>query len=381
MQFLKDKRQKGKEYMNKEIYCSNEDISNMILDYQNGKTVRYISQKYNRSMSTVIIKLTEAGVYNKRNLNLTEKDMEFIKEKYSNGNLEEIFAKYPKLTKSNLLRLMSKNKIKSNYKWSKEETNLLIDNYDKISLQKLCDMLPNRNYKSINIKAAKLGLTKSRIWSDDEERILYNNYSSMKVEDVCKLLPNRTRDAIIIHAEKMGLKNMVDYKNEQYQILINNWKRCTDDELSIMMGCSKRSVRANRVKYGLFKNNYERSCCSYLSAYIRENNNEWKMDSIKNCNYKCVVSGKRFDDVHHIHGFNLIFAETLENISFEINKSFEDFTEEELNSVLNEFKRIQSKYPMGVCLSKDVHMEFHKQYGYGNNTEEQWNEFIKKIIA
>ena len=31
--------------MKKEIYCSNEDISNMILDYQNGKTVKYISEK------------------------------------------------------------------------------------------------------------------------------------------------------------------------------------------------------------------------------------------------------------------------------------------------------------------------------------------------
>lgn len=367
--------------MNKKTYCNDIDTSNMILDYQSGKSVKYISEKYNRAMSTVIIKLTDAGVYKQRNLNLTDKDIDFIKEKYSNGNLEEIFKQYPKLTKSNLLHLMSKNKVKSNYKWSQEEIDLLVNYFGVVNMKKLCDMLPNRTYKSINVKAIKLGLTKSRMWSEEEEKILYDTYSSMRVADICKLLPHRTKDAIIIHAEKLGLKNLVDYKNKQYQILIENWKEHTDKELAEMIDCSKRTVLANRVKYGLFKNNYERDCCSHLSAYIRENNNEWKIDSIKNCNYKCVVSNKRFDDIHHIHGFNLIFAEMIENIPFEINKNFEDFTEEELSCVLEEFKRIQSQYPLGVCLSKDVHMEFHKQYGYGNNTEKQWNEFIKKIIA
>ena len=46
------------------------------------------------------------------------------------------------------------------------------------------------------------------------------------------------------------------------------------------------------------KNNYERDCCSHLSAYIRENNSEWKMDSIKNCGYKCTpIDIKRFSHV------------------------------------------------------------------------------------
>ena len=365
--------------MNKEKYCNNEEISNMILDYQNGKTVKYISEKYNRSMSTVIIKLTEAGVYKQRNLNLTEKDLEFIKEKYSNGKLNEIFELYPKITKSNLLRIMSNNKVKSNFKWSNDEVRLLKENFGKVSMKELCNLLPNRNYKSIGTKAAKLGLTKSRSWSDEEKQILYNNYSIMKLDDICLLLPNRTRNAITLHAEKLGLRNLVDYKNEQYKILSENWKDNTDEELSKMLNCSKRTVLAYRMRYGFFKNNYERECSSHLSAYIRENNNEWKIESIKNCNYKCVISGGKFDDIHHIYGFNLIFVELIESVPFDLNKSFEDFTEKELKYILSEFKKIQSKYPLGVCLSKDIHTEFHRQYGYGNNTEEQWNEFKLKM--
>lgn len=367
--------------MGKEKYCNEQDISNMVLDYQNGKTVKYISEKYNRAMSTVIIKLTEAGVYEKRNLNLTEDDMEFIKEKYSNGNLEDIFKAYPKLTKSRLLHLMSKNKVKSNFKWSQDEIAILKQNYGKVSMYELCSMLPNRNYNSISTKAGKMGLTKSRAWTTEENAILYDNYSFMKVDDMCFLIPNRTKDAIILHAEKLGLKNLVDYKNKQYRILINNWKNNTDEELAKMLNCTKRTVRANRMKYSLFKNHYERDCCSHLSTYIRENNNEWKIESMKNCNYKCVVSGGKFDDIHHVYGFNLIFAEMLENVPFELNKNFEDFSKDELEYILKEFKKIQSKYPLGVCLNKDIHMDFHKKYGYKNNTEEQWNEFITKIIA
>ena len=92
--------------MKKERCCSDEDVSNMILDYQNGKTVGYISEKYNRAMSTVIAKLTKAGVYKKRSLDLTEEDMAFIKDKYSKGNLEDIFEAYPRLTKAYLIKLM-----------------------------------------------------------------------------------------------------------------------------------------------------------------------------------------------------------------------------------------------------------------------------------
>ena len=39
----------------------------------------------------------------------------------------------------------------------------------------------------------------------------------------------------------------------------------------------------------------------------------------------------------------------------------------------------------GITLCEDCHVEFHKEYGYGNNTKEQFQEFkefkeIKNII-
>ena len=39
---------------------------------------------------------------------------------------------------------------------------------------------------------------------------------------------------------------------------------------------------------------------------------------------------------------------------------------------------IHNKYPLGVCIRKDIHDLFHQLYGSGGNTEEQWESFIAK---
>ena len=56
----------------------------------------------------------------------------------------------------------------------------------------------------------------------------------------------------------------------------------------------------------------------------------------------------------------------------ELKSSMNDYLDEELKNILTTFRFIQSKYPLGICLSKNVHMMFHKKYGYGNNTQRQF---------
>ena len=117
--------------------------------------------------------------------------------------------------------------------------------------------------------------------------------------------------------------------------------------------------------------------------FIRRNNSDWKKNSMVDCGYKCVLSGERFDEIHHLYGFNLILEETFETMQINIKSDINDYTHDEMMDILKCFREIQSKYPLGVCLTKEIHNLFHSQYGYGNNTIEQWNEFVNnyKMIA
>ena len=62
-----------------------------------------------------------------------------------------------------------------------------------------------------------------------------------------------------------------------------------------------------------------------------------------------------------------------------IKEKFEDYTEKELLIIKNKFIELQNSYPLGVCISKPIHVLFHQLYGSGNNTPEQWYIFSENF--
>lgn len=75
---------------------------------------------------------------------------------------------------------------------------------------------------------------------------------------------------------------------------------------------------------------------------------------------------------------NQSLIKTIKNIGYlkEVKDTMDDYSDEELKDILITFREKQSKYPLGVCLSKEIHMLFHHNYGYGYNTPEQWEDFV-----
>jgi len=120
---------------------------------------------------------------------------------------------------------------------------------------------------------------------------------------------------------------------------------------------------------------------SEINSILRDSITEWKKESMIASNYKCVVTNKRFDIIHHLYGFDKIFNEIFDNLNIEKRRFINEYSDEELVLIRNECSRLHKIHGVGVCLTGDIHALFHKVYGYGENNIEQFNEFKENYIG
>lgn len=249
------------------------------------------------------------------------------------------------------------------------------ENISKMIAQKM----PNRTVSSVLGRASKLGLKIREPWSEEDEQFLIDNYYTMTSDEIAIKL-SRTPEAIHNRVRKLGLKGapMYKYTQEDKDYVRANYLTMSDQELGDVLHRKAKCIKELRRKLGLQRVKIAKSYYDF-DKFIHRNNNEWKKISAKNCDYKCVISGESFDDIHHLFGKNMIIEEMLiEHPEFnDINFSKAD--EKEKQKVLDCFLRKQQKYPLGVCLKQEYHKAFHQEYGFGNNTPEQFYEFVKKV--
>lgn len=355
------------------------ELKNIILDYNSGMKPFELAIKYNRNSSTIIGKLQLIGVYDNSNYRFTDDDIEFLKQYYTVGDWNAIHKKFPDVSDASIYTKMSKLGISmDSYFWSSHEEQLLISNYSNM-YGCVSDLVKLFNYKfsysAITSKANKLGLKTREFWSEEEINLLILNYPNKTIDEMEKLLSKRNRKAIIAKASELCIRNVVKYSEEQEDFIINNWTSMSDDDIATSINKTKVGVIGKRLSLGLLRIK-ENSSYNDLSEYVRRNNIDWKNESMKNCNYKCFLTGERFQVIHHVYGLNLILNETLEELNINVKETMDDYTQEELRDILDIFRIKQDSYPLGICLKEDLHKLFHKIYGYGNNTEAQWSEFV-----
>lgn len=363
---------------------SKTELDEIISDYKNGMPPYELGNKYGRKPSVIISKLKSIGIYKNSTYHVTNDDIEFLKKNYPIGNWDSIFKRFPNVSKESIYTKMSKLNIsQENYYWSNEEETILKDNYYLLNgnIEELSKLFDNKfSHSAISSKAKKLGLKSREFWTEDEIEILQNKYSNISIDEINKYLPDRSRNSIILKAISLGLKSksvLESHFNEYEEMFVlENYKTMTDKELSVYINRSESAINNYRFRNNLIKT-HETTSYNDLSEYVRKNNLDWKKESMKNCDYKCYFTGGRFDDIHHIYGLNLILDEAMKELNINIKMNFNDYSPDELRLILNTFRQKQSNYPLGICLSKQIHVQFHNKYGYGFNTIDQWTEFVK----
>lgn len=269
--------------------------------------------------------------------------------------------------------------------WSDEDTDILINNYKKLSYKEMSENNIFSVYKTpdeISRRAIYIGITSSREWSSEEINILIDNYSIVSMNELMAMLPKRTKTSILGKARVNGLKSKFYlthmYSDEENEYIKNNYLSMSNEELGKKLNRTTQGISEHLLVLDLHRpteiDNYKT-----LKKYIRCRLTPWR-DKVRELNnYTCSLTGTRSNIiVHHIRGFNLLFYEAIKNLDFPIYDDISKYNQTQLDNFLNEFLEVQENYNSYICISEDVHKMFHKEYGYGNNTEEQWNEFVNK---
>lgn len=358
--------------------CSNiqERNDKIIKLYNDGIDIKSIALQLNISEKLIVKKLRH---------NLSDNDIKQIISHYLNDEFDSIYKKYPFLNKTEVYRITSKYHVKKDkYFWSIEEINILTSNYNKLTLDELYLLLNKRhNKRAISTKAMRLNLTVHKQWTKEENDVLLKNYSILPIDDVMNMLPGRTYNSIVSHAIILGIKSnhylQSQYTNEDCEFIINNSGILTDNEIAQRLNKSLSGIQDKRRKLNIYYLNKTYSNYSNFNKFFRGHIQSWKNESIKKCNYKCIITGDKNFQIHHLYSMNKIVEETLNELDKQgllKGDNLSDYTYDELNNILSIFEQIHNSYPLGVCIRSDIHELFHSIYGSGGNTPEQWNYFI-----
>lgn len=359
---------------------TDKEINEIVDMYKKGISTKELGEIFNVHYGTISAKLKQVGVFTPKTHNWTDDDTKKLLEVYPTGDWDLILSTFPSRSREFLCSQASKFGVHAdNYFWTEHDKQILINFYKNTEIELIQKML-DREYtvRQIQNKANRMGLSTRKKWSNVEVAILMDKYESCGAAGVVDLLPGRSKRAIIGKAMSLGLGCDCFWNEDEIKFLVENGISMSDEDIAKVLGRGVKGVADKRRKLGLY---FPKNDISYynIDDFIRHRNYGWKKESMQNCNYKCVITDSSDFEVHHIYSFNLILKEAMQDDRW-IHKDFTDYTIDELDYNLNIFFQYQSKYPLGVCLSVDMHKKFHSIYGNRINTPEQWYEFFNTYV-
>jgi hypothetical protein len=213
----------------------------------------------------------------------------------------------------------------------------------------------------------------------------YNNFCKDKY---CRLCGNEKIGNALRHSLEYIIKRFDDIDCD---VLINEYK---NGHTLIPYKCRKHPKYIQFVTYSnMHSNNVGCKFCrmdkriknsnynipkSDLFNFLRGKIKEWKLYSAKMCNYQCVLTHQKFNNIHHLFPFHKIIYKVLDKLSLPLFENIEQYTNEQLSNIIDECLNIHFELGYGICLVEDLHTLFHQIYGYSNTNKDDFDDFSSR---
>lgn len=111
---------------------------------------------------------------------------------------------------------------------------------------------------------------------------------------------------------------------------------------------------------------------------IRKAIKDWKFEVMAYYGFKCAITGEYEEDlaIHHLKAFSTIIAEVSEKLEIPILRKIKDYDDVEDYYKLRDEVIKAHEVSNGIVLKRKIHNDFHDIYGRGENTPDEFNEFL-----
>lgn len=282
--------------------------------------------------------------------------------------------------------------------------------YDKSCRDKLRNVCRecNPKYK----RFLEVGHRTNEEWSDEDLELLesiYKDYTNNEIIE--KFFPNRTIRSLETISSKYGFNHKSEEtldRGRKFGAMNNPMCQkglifSEEHKQNISIGARKRYenpeqrelARQNAIKRGLGvgdsnpihinplygeKNGRWKGGASALIGQLRRDIIDWKKASSEFCNYRCIFTGGRFQNIHHIISFNSLLDKALDITCLERRSKISDYSKEEYENLKTCLIELHNQTLLGACLCEELHELFHKEYTYYDSTIDDFMDFTRKVI-
>lgn len=119
------------------------------------------------------------------------------------------------------------------------------------------------------------------------------------------------------------------------------------------------------------------SIYKYNVNFFRYKLSRWKEEYLKQYSQCNITSSKDNLEVHHLVNFHILLDQACENTNILLTDKVSNLPQQDVERLIDELIRLHETTE-AVVLTREMHQCFHKQYGYKNNTPEQYYTFKNK---